>query len=78
MFIVDKYYRVPTGDVHDIKGYGIGLAYVRAVIEQHHGKIELKSSEGKGCNFKISLPINYSSLRSAGWRRSNPPTYGQI
>ena len=58
--VFEKYYRVSTGDVHNIKGYGIGLTYVKAVIEQHNGKIELKSSEGNGCNFKIYLPVvNY-------------------
>ncbi len=57
-FVFDKYYRVPTGNIHNIKGFGIGLTYVKAVINQHFGKIELKSSEGNGCNFKISLPVN--------------------
>lgn len=53
--VFDKFFRVPTGDLHDIKGFGLGLAYIKRVIELHGGKIELQSEKGKGTTFTIAL-----------------------
>ena len=64
--IFERFYRVHTGNRHDVKGFGLGLSYVKAIATAHQGSVSVKSEPGKGSQFTLHLPLRQKASRKNG------------
>ena len=55
--IFDRFYRYTDGNIHDVKGHGLGLAFVKAIVDAHNGRISVESELGKGSRFEVIIPL---------------------
>lgn len=70
--IFDKFYRVSTGNVHDVKGFGLGLSYVKLIVEAHGGTVSVESEINKGSTFQLFLPYQTNNGKYYDSTKTNP------